>query len=564
MNKDITIVTGLWDMGRDKLTGAFPRTLDHYLRHFHELLKIDMPMHLFLPASLKDEALSFRDGKPTTVTIKELDEFKTWFPFFDQVQKIRQDSAWLARAGWLPGSPQAALEYYNPVLMSKMFMVHDASIMNRLGSRYFFWLDAGITNTVGSSLLTVDNALEVLDRWCEEEGDSKLAFISYPYQSDSEVHGFEAKKFAEYCGVPKTEYVCRGGFFGGRADHIHALNGMYYDVLHKTMDEGLMGADECIFTILNHRNPGMVRRFELKPENNGLCGVFFENLKRLRATPVSKTQRPPLSACPQMLYLLAYNYPKQLAMVLESFEKVDRDFLDKPRKILINNSTDRTTDEEYQRLAKQYGLEMIMKDNIGICGGRQFAAEHFEESGAAYMIFFEDDMLLTPRDGTWCKMGFRRHVDRLYERSLRAAHELGCDFLKLSFSEFFGDNATQWAWTNLPAVAREKFFPGFPAPSGSSVERLAPRVKFDAVRHLDDLSFAEGQIFYANWPAWFSKEGSRKVFLTERWQHPHEQTWMSYAFQEMMAGKIRAAVLLASPITHNRVCHYSKEARKES
>ena len=39
---------------------------------------------------------------------------------------------------------------------------------------------------------------------------------------------------------------------------------------------------------------------------------------------------------------------------------------------------------------------------------------------------------------------------------------------------------------------------------------------------------------------------------------------MSHMFQETIAGNLNPAVLLASPIHHNRISHYSPEVRKEN
>jgi hypothetical protein len=54
------------------------------------------------------------------------------------------------------------------------------------------------------------------------------------------------------------------------------------------------------------------------------------------------------------------------------------------------------------------------------------------------------------------------------------------------------------------------------------------------------------------------------MFLTEKWVHPFEQTWMSYIYQQTKLGNIKGSLLLASPITHNRFDHYDGNARKES
>ena len=61
-----------------------------------------------------------------------------------------------------------------------------------------------------------------------------------------------------------------------------------------------------------------------------------------------------------------------------------------------------------------------------------------------------------------------------------------------------------------------------------------------------------------------SKEGNKKVFLDTIWDYPYEQTWMSYVFQETRKGNIHSAVLLASPICHDRILHYKPEERREN
>jgi hypothetical protein len=48
------------------------------------------------------------------------------------------------------------------------------------------------------------------------------------------------------------------------------------------------------------------------------------------------------------------------------------------------------------------------------------------------------------------------------------------------------------------------------------------------------------------------------------WEHPYEQTWMSHIFQLTREGCVKPAVLLASPVNHNRIFHYPAESRKEN
>ncbi|NCX92920.1 MAG: hypothetical protein EBX03_15305, partial [Rhodobacteraceae bacterium] len=87
------------------------------------------------------------------------DSNQTWY-LFDQTSE-----KWLNQAGWLQNSPQAVNEWYNPIVQSKMFLLNDVTIWNPFNTDYFFWLDAGITNTVPHGHLAHDNCLENLTEY---------------------------------------------------------------------------------------------------------------------------------------------------------------------------------------------------------------------------------------------------------------------------------------------------------------------------------------------------------------------------------------------------------------
>jgi hypothetical protein len=59
-------------------------------------------------------------------------------------------------------------------------------------------------------------------------------------------------------------------------------------------------------------------------------------------------------------------------------------------------------------------------------------------------------MFFYPKKGEVCKNGFNRYVKNLYNKFLKICKKNNFDFLKLSFTEFYGDNKTQWAWYNVP------------------------------------------------------------------------------------------------------------------
>jgi len=561
MSKNVTIVTGLWDLKRGEIEGWAKRDFQQYKDRFFEMLETDIPMCIFIPSSLLDEVNEIRGDRPTKVFIKENEDFEKWNPFFDKIQDIRNNPEWKNFAGWLTGSPQAELKYYNAMMFTKMFMLNDSAITNPFNTDYFFWIDGGLTSTVNKGYFHKDRVLDNLENYIISK-DDKFIHITYPYDGSHEIHGFERKAMARYCGVEHVGYVARGGFFGGHKNKVQDVNALYYGVMESTLNEGLMGADECLFTILCHRHKNLIHRFEI--ESNGLVWPFFEELKNYDENTV-KDDKNFLNVNNTALYVLTFNSPKQFETLIQSFYQYDPNFIEKPKKFLINNSTDESTDEEYNELCEEYEFTQIrFKENLGICGGRQFIAEHADKNNFDFHMFFEDDMFFYNGKETTCKNGLNRYVDNLYNNVLEICKKEKFDFLKFSFSEFYGDNGTQWSWYNVPQDVREKYFPNKTKLPTRGYDPDAPKTKFNSIKTHNRIPYVDGEVYYSNWPQVMSKNGTKKVFLTEKWARPYEQTWMSYCFQETKKGNINPGLLLISPTEHDRFEHYDGKLRKES
>jgi hypothetical protein len=558
MNKKLTVVTGIWDLKRDQAGDGFKRAFSHYIDHFKKLLKTDY--NLFIYIEKEYEHIIWESGRSrenTFVVVKPSSEFKDHFPFYNQVKQIRHNESWLSQASWLAQSTQATLDLYNPMVMSKMFMLNDAKIHNPFDTDYFIWLDGAITNTVHEGYFSHDKVLDKIDSII-----NKFLFISFPYVDGPEIHGFARDKMAEYCGTD-PQYVCRAGIFGGHKDYISDANALYYSILNDSISKGLMGTEESIFTIMAHLIPEDYSRYELKDEDCGLLSNFFEMLKNLN--PLSK--KPQLSKTinsKTALYVLTFNSPDQFSKLIDSFKQVPN-FFDDIEKYVLDNSTDESVFSENQKLADENNFILIKKNNIGICGGRQFIAEHFSQTDCEYMLFFEDDMFLNPpSEAGYCKNGLRKYVKNILQKSIKIMDREKFDFIKLSFSEFFGDNKTQWAWYNVPQNIREKYWPNYHKLPENGLDPNAPLTEYKHMKNQDDLTYLTGDVYYANWPQIVSKSGNKKMFLDTTWSHPYEQTWMSHIFQETKVGKITSGILLASPITHDRFIHYDQSMRVES
>ena len=173
-------------------------------------------------------------------------------------------------------------------------------------------------------------------------------------------------------------------------------------------------------------------------------------------------------------------------------------------------------------------------------------------------------MFFYPKKGEVCKNGFNRYVKDLYKNSLQITKKNNFDFLKLSFTEFYGDNRTQWSWYNVPQDFREKHWPNKSKLPVKGLDPDAPQTNFTKIGSHNGVPFAHGEIYYCNWPQVVTKYGNKKMFLTDKWARPFEQTWMSYIFQKTIKGQIKPGLLLLSPTEHDRFDHYDGKLRKES
>ena len=563
MNKNLTIVTGLWDIGREG------RTFTHYIEHFKKFLDIPQNLFIYIPKQFEYLVWEKRDKKNTFVKNYELSDVKKLYtPFWDKTQEIRNNPKWFNQSGWIPSSPQSSLEYYNPIVQSKMFMLNDATIWNPFDCEYFFWLDAGITNTVPSSHLVEKNVLEKLTDY-----GNPFLFLSYPYIAKNEIHGFS---FNEMNRISQTEvkYVCRGGLFGGHKEQINEANATYYSMLMNTINNGFMGTEESIFTLMAHIEPHLYKRYEL--DGNGLIMKFTQSIingdvkfslsNTQESRKFTKYTDKDVDRFKTNLYILTFNFPEQLLHTIESMKK-NPEWLTKPKLYLLDNSTIVNSKDLNKKIAEEYNFEYVdLNGNIGICGGRQFAAEHFHHSDADFMFFFEDDMTSNSieMDGKFCRNGFRKYIPNLYNLTHRIMMKEDFDFLKLSFTEVYFDNDKQCSWYNVPQDVRTKDWPHYDRLPISGLDPNVPLTSFKNIRNIEGLSYIDGEIYYANWPMIVNKRGNYKMFIENKLSNPFEQTWMSDIYQKTKNGEIKPALLLASPIHHERIKHYKPSERKEN
>lgn len=385
-DNSLTIVSGLWQIGKSN------RPFDHYLMCFEKFLEIDQNMFLFIPKELEEFVWSKRSRKNTKIKIFELEDIRKLFdPFWDRVQKIRTSEEWLQQANWIIDSPQASLEWYNPIVMSKMSLLHDAMIYNPFNTENLIWLDAGISNTIDYRLLIDSDFFIKIEKYL-----SPFLFIQYPYpyygKGVKEIHGFEWEALNKLSGGV-TEWISRGGLFGGKKGAISEANSYYWHLLNNTLDKKLMGTEESLFSILAKKYPYLFRTSRINI--NGHVQEFVEKVlndtAELEALPENKinirNNYVDTNNLKMSLYMLTFNFPHQVEHTIQKWLKHPK-WITNTRNILIDNSTNEDSRIANAEICKKYNFEhIITNENTGINGGRFRAAKHFNESDSDYYIF---------------------------------------------------------------------------------------------------------------------------------------------------------------------------------
>ncbi|HEX6858906.1 MAG TPA: WlaTC/HtrL family glycosyltransferase [Caulobacteraceae bacterium] len=540
-----TLVTAIFDLGRERLDPPFQRDKDHYRRHLPAVLSIDCPMVVYTDAAHVELVRELRGDLPTRIQMLDPAALAA-HALYAPTHQIRADPRWLEQAAWLPGSPQAALPAYNPVVLTKPLWLAEQAQHNTFGSSHFYWIDAGLGHTVPGDLLDG----EAFRRLAAQH--QRLLLLAYPYAPDREVHGFDADALARLAGVERTRWVARGGLFGGPAAHVREVAGHYSRLLEQTLADGLMGTEESLLTLLSYAHAEL---FELHFVGaDGLIWPFFAELAAGWAGDAAAARGLLQDLCET--WFVSYNAPLQFERLLDSIKAAEPALLSTGRRVLINNSTDTASFEHYDALCAAYGLEQLREGNRGINGARIHAADLFHRGGRHAMFWFEDDMLLTPEadEASRCVNGFARYVHGLAGASVAILQREFADFVKLSFTEAFGSHATQWGWHNLGEAAREHYFPGAVDP---------PRTAFRHIQSVGHVPYAVGEVHYSNWPQLVTRRGTQRLFFEERREPCHEQYWMARSFEVLRQGRLKAAVLLTSPVDHRRTQDYDRVERVE-
>jgi hypothetical protein len=252
---DVTLVTMALDISRGD------RDFEtHYIKGLDKILSVRNPLvvyadkkyHDYIKRRRKELSIATSNNRVECRSIT-LEDLKARTPF-NEIQNIISKDEWINQSDWIKNSALTN-PYYIPLTLIKNHLLEQISNSNPMGSKRFYWIDSGMCNSFGiTEPISTWNFLML--------PKDKFFLSSYPYNTNSEIHGCNINTMTEIAGV-KPEYVCRATLFGGSKEQIAKFNNRYYSIINQCLYKGTIGTEEAIFTLVEMKYPELVSRYAM-------------------------------------------------------------------------------------------------------------------------------------------------------------------------------------------------------------------------------------------------------------------------------------------------------------
>jgi glycosyltransferase involved in cell wall biosynthesis len=257
---DITIVSMMVDLGRHDRNFE-----EHYLQGITKLLQSRHPIILFGEPQYEQRIRDIRAGRPLTfIPYTKADLEKEYF--FAPIQNIINKEEWINQAEWMKSSVIGSPHYIPLTLIKQNFLNRATEYTN---SSYFYWVDSGMFSSYH-----VPGEMD--NYYFTKIPKDKFFMTSFNYWSDTEVHGYSAKGMEIMCGQHPS-YVCRATLFGGTKEQIKNITGLFYDILTSSTDQGWIGTEEALYTILSYRHKDL---FNIHAMPTGDINNYLRTIKQ--------------------------------------------------------------------------------------------------------------------------------------------------------------------------------------------------------------------------------------------------------------------------------------------
>lgn len=147
MNNNTTIVTALFDIGRDEWD-TFTMSYNTYLFWMANTLSLDCNMVIYTEKKFKERITTYRSIvdptlSKTKIIITTVSEIHTYKQFNNQLEQLMYSDNFKAKSAW-NNVPEMTKPLYNIIMFSKLWFLEDTLKNNYFDNQKFLiWADAG-------------------------------------------------------------------------------------------------------------------------------------------------------------------------------------------------------------------------------------------------------------------------------------------------------------------------------------------------------------------------------------------------------------------------------------
>jgi len=241
-----TIVTGFWDIGRDKWTNEYKRDIDYYLNNSKRILSLTNNMIIFIEPKFKNFVEECRKGKDSTTVIIPMEFDELYMNKFPKLKDILSDDNWKNNL-INPENPITNIKYITLVL-SKLNLVIKAIDLNHFNSTHFCWLDYGCAYVPDNFLNSkIFNNIPDKIKLCQLKNFPKN--IPYFYEDRLNWYRYVFQKIA-------------GTVFTGSIEYFKLFSKEFENEVKYCLDNNTIAYEEAIFYTLLVKNPSLLITYE--------------------------------------------------------------------------------------------------------------------------------------------------------------------------------------------------------------------------------------------------------------------------------------------------------------
>lgn len=244
--KDTTIVTSIFDIGRDKWDN-FTMSYHTYLMWMRNILFLDTNMVIYTEEKFKKDIIGFRkevDPKleKTIIVIEPLENTIGYKKFYEPLKNLMVSDEFRGKIQF--DVPEMTKPFYNVVMFAKLFCILDAHKRNLFNTDLFVWVDAGVLRNDKPELGVSWPDTQKIN---ELDNNKVTFFCHHPYVRVGRDH-------YEQHALSQMRYIQGGSIFVPKKC-VDEVCDIFEDVVRESIEGGYVGSDEKMFDFLYLRDP---------------------------------------------------------------------------------------------------------------------------------------------------------------------------------------------------------------------------------------------------------------------------------------------------------------------